>query len=267
MNFTRKKKRGVNKAVCKMWFSDEGYRITWRKETFGVAVEPRYMAAVRVLVPNYGLSEFVMWDKVDPGRPRLYKTMKIAQESCEAHFGLWTKACEVTGIRALLDLFGKMPGSIPMWARKGKLNRNILAILMAPHKRKYEEEEECQDTSDGCEPNPSDPTKTLDSSAGPTEAMAEALAKNAIPASLAEEEAGSTTPKTRRARSKATSTETGSPAPTAKEAKAPRKRVSKPTEKSSPNMKPKKRTTKPPSKPVKKPAPNSRKKKFKQSES
>jgi len=271
MNFTRKKKRGVNKAVCKFWFSDEGYRITWRRETFGVAIEPRYMAAVKTLVPNYGcetdrVDEFVMFDKVDPGRPRLYKSLKAAQEACEAHLQLWTQACEAAGIRALIELFGKVPGVIPVWARKGKLNRHVLAILMAPQtrNRKFEEDECPESTSaDACESSPDAPTEVSDTSVS----ISEAASKNPTPASPVTDTDGSMTLKTRRVRSKATSIETDSPAPIAEEAKAPRKRVSKPTKDKSPSTKPKERRTKPSPAVEKKPSPNSRKKKSKRSES
>ncbi len=51
MEFVRKKKRGQNQTVRRTWFSEEGYRIIWRKEVYGVHVPARSQACVRTLVP------------------------------------------------------------------------------------------------------------------------------------------------------------------------------------------------------------------------
>jgi hypothetical protein len=67
-----------------------------------------------------------MWDFV--GR-RLFKTFSAAQEVCEKHERLWTKAADVTGIRGLQELFGKVPLGFPAWI-KLKLNRKVYALLM-----------------------------------------------------------------------------------------------------------------------------------------
>ena len=105
MEFVRKKKRGQSQKVRRTWFSDEGYRIVWRKEVYGVCVPARFQACVRTLVPYSDGELRPMWDFVNHKR-RLIKTLKAAEEECEKHKRLWTKACEATGIRALKELFG-----------------------------------------------------------------------------------------------------------------------------------------------------------------
>ena len=68
-----------------------------------------------------------MWDFVN-FRRRLMKTLNAAQEECEKHRHLWTKACEATNLRALKELFGgKLPLGMPLWARK-KMDRRLYAI-------------------------------------------------------------------------------------------------------------------------------------------
>jgi hypothetical protein len=126
MDFVRKKKRGQDKRVRRTWFSAEKYRIVWRKEAFGIPMPARFQASVRTEVPN-NETWFAMWDHVD-GKHHLYKTLRAAQDACEKHYRLWAKACEVTGIRALLELFGKVPFGIPVWAKR-KLNRRVYALL------------------------------------------------------------------------------------------------------------------------------------------
>ncbi len=93
MDFRRKKKRGQNQKVRRTWFSEDGYRIVWRKEVYGVRVPPRFQACVRVLVPYSDGQLRPMWDFVNRNH-RLIKTLKAAQEECEKHKRLWTKAIE-----------------------------------------------------------------------------------------------------------------------------------------------------------------------------
>ncbi len=117
MDFIRKKKRGQSQKVQRTWFSEEGYRIVWRKEVCGVCVPARFQACVRTLVPFSNGELRPMWDFVN-FRRRLMKTLKAAQEECEKHRRLWTKPCEVTNLRALKALFGgKLPLGMPLWAR------------------------------------------------------------------------------------------------------------------------------------------------------
>jgi len=143
MEFVRKKKRGQNKRVRRSWYSEEGYRIVWCKEVHGVAVTPRYQACVRTVIPNYSGEDgrnHEMWEFVDHSR-RLHKTMKAAEEACKRHHRVWSKACEATGVRALIGIFGRLPLGIPLWAKK-KMNHKALAVLTAPRSGKFAAEEE-----------------------------------------------------------------------------------------------------------------------------
>lgn len=163
MEFVRKKLRGQNQKVRRTWLSEESYRIIWRKEAWGIELPPAFQATVRVVLPQGN----EMWDFV--GRP-LYKTMKAAQEACQKHQRLWSKAIEATGVRALQELFGKIPSGCPVWA-KPKLNRKLYGLLMDNHAGKR------------CELDLESPTKTSACSAGPTGVIATAPGR----ASLAEE--------------------------------------------------------------------------------
>jgi hypothetical protein len=244
MEFVRKKKRGQNKRVRRSWYSKEGYRIIWRKEVHGVAVTPRYQACVRTVIPNYSGEEghnYEMWEFVDYSR-RLHKTMKAAQEACKRHHRLWSKACEATGLRALIGIFGRLPLGIPVWARK-KMSHKALAVLTAPRSRKIaakEEDEPCPTSSSsaGDVPSPSDPTScspTSESDNSSTAANRGARkTRKSGRASPASDGKKSATRKPRRARSKATQTDEPLFAETAKRpAKAPAKRARKRTGKRS----------------------------------
>ena len=179
MKFVRKKQRGQNQKVRRTWFSEEGYRVVWRKEVCGVRVPARFQACVRVLVPYSDGQLRPMWDFVARNR-RLIKTFKAAEEECEKHRRLWIKVCEATGIRALKELFGgKLPLGLPLWARK-KLDRRLYAILIDSRLTKYrnidEEDESCTESlpqsSDA--PGPGGPAKT---SVLPAEGTPDASAK------------------------------------------------------------------------------------------
>jgi hypothetical protein len=152
MNFIRKKKRGQNQKVRKTWFSEEGYRITWRKEIYGVQVPARYQACVRMLVPYSDGQLRPVWDFVNRSH-RLIKTLKKAEKECEKHKRLWTKAIEAAGVRALKELFGKLPFGLPLWTRK-KLNRRLYTILTNNQPAKYRNDESC--TASGSDASGSD---------------------------------------------------------------------------------------------------------------
>ena len=224
MEFVRKKKRGQDKKVRRTWFSEEGYRIVWRKEVYGVRVPARFQACVRTLIPYSGGELRQMWDFVNHKR-RLIKTLAAAQEECEKHQRFWMKACEAGGVRALRELFGgKLPTGLPLWARK-KMDRRLYAILTDNRPMKYrddEEDESCTESSQPASdaPGPGGPIKTSDSSASPTEATSE----TDTPALPAEGKAESTTRRTRRARSKDTNTSDASTAPRAEGAAKVRKK-------------------------------------------
>ena len=80
MEFVRKKKRGQNQKVRRTWFSEEGYRIVWRKEVYGVRVPARFQACVRTLIPYSGGELRQMWDFVNHKR-RLIKTLRPRRKS------------------------------------------------------------------------------------------------------------------------------------------------------------------------------------------
>lgn len=125
MDFKREKRRGQNQKVRKSWTSEEGYRIIWRREVAGIAVPPAYQAAVLLDLPN-GRQ---MQDRV--GRS-LFKTRKKAQEACVQHHKLWTKAFEASGIRAVKELFGKVPVGVPAWTRD-KMCKAVRARLLGSY--------------------------------------------------------------------------------------------------------------------------------------
>ena len=234
MEFVRRRKRGQKKKVQRTWFSPEGYRIVWRKEVWGVSVPPRFQACVRTLIPYSDGQPHQMWEFVNHKR-RLIKTLQTAREECEKHHRLWTQACETKGYRALKELFGgKLPSGMPLWARKN-MDRRLYAILIDNRPMKYREDEEDEPCTESSQPAsdasvPGGPTKTSDSSALPTEAVSEIP----IPALPAEGKEPSMTPRTRRARSKATSTDEPSAVPPAEAAAEGRKKpAGKRTRKSS----------------------------------
>ena len=141
MDFIRKRKRGSHARTQKHWFSEDSYRIVWRREIFGIRVPPRFQATVRVLVPYSDGQLRPMWDFCNRNR-RLIKTFKAAVEECERHQCLWIKAIEATGVRALKELFGgKLPLGLPLWARK-KVDRRLYAILIDNRPLKYRDDEE-----------------------------------------------------------------------------------------------------------------------------
>ena len=163
MNFVRRKKRGQNQKVRRTWLSDEGYRIVWRKEVCGVRVPARFQACVCTLIPC-GDNLRPMWDFVSRGR-RLMKTLRAAEDECEKHKRLWTKACETTSVRALKELFGgKLPLGFPLWT-KNKMDRRLYAILTDNRPTKYrndEEDEPCTESSSPTSdaPGPGGPFET-----------------------------------------------------------------------------------------------------------
>lgn len=129
MEFKRKKKRGLNQKTRRLWFSAEGYQIIWRKEVCGVNVKPAFQAYVQTVVPGCyegGCAE--MWDFVEHNK-RLYRTMGAAVAACEHHHKLWDQARECTGVRAIQELFGRRPTSIPKWVVT-KLDKRVSAVLL-----------------------------------------------------------------------------------------------------------------------------------------
>ena len=197
MEFVRKKKRGQSQKVRRMWLSEEGYRITWRKEVFGVRVPARFQACVRIVIPYSGGELRLMWDFVNHRR-RLIKTLQAAKEECEKHQSLWTRACAAAGVRALKELFrDKLPTGLPVWAKK-KVDRRLYAILTDNRPMKYRDDEEDEPDTESLSPpsdasGPGGPIKTSDPSALPTEPARE----SDTPALPVEGKEASTTRRTR----------------------------------------------------------------------
>lgn len=146
MEFKRKKKHGVSQKVCRLWFSPEGYRITWRKEAWGVKIQPGFHACVRTIMPgNFEGGSTLIWDFVNPHK-HLYRSLKVAMADCKHHKRLWSKAAQCPGIRSIRELFGgKEPRGIPKGVFN-KLDRRVVEILMdtTPHRQAddYREEPE-----------------------------------------------------------------------------------------------------------------------------
>lgn len=154
MEFRRKKQRGVNKKFRRVWYATGGYRITWRRQAFGIMLPARFQACVKVLVPgNFENGYMEMWDFVNPAK-HLYKTMKAAEADCEKHQALWEKAIECTGVRAFYELFnGHDPRGCPRWARS-KLNGRLVRLLMETTPRRRSEDDEDELTPDVPEVTP-----------------------------------------------------------------------------------------------------------------
>jgi hypothetical protein len=150
MQFVRKKKRGQNQKARRTWFSAEGYRIVWRNEVHKICVPARYQACVRTLIPDSNGELRQMWDFVNHNR-RVIKTLQAAQEECEKHNCLWTKACQAGGIRALRELFGgNVPMGLPVWARK-TMDRRLYAILTDHGPITYRDDEEDEPSTEDSE--------------------------------------------------------------------------------------------------------------------
>jgi hypothetical protein len=215
MNFTRKRVKGQNQKHHKLWLDDDKrYRITWRRECFGVRVPPAFFACVRC--QRSMMDSTPVWYFAGQRRP--YKTFEKAKEICELHERIWNAVAAlndekhyVNKLRELRASHGRIGAgplsqdvltSLPKWVMKA-VSRRILDTLFPASDLVREEL---------CLENLSDPTETSPSSADSTDEEQ----PTSIPASTAGDEAGTTTTKTRRARSKAIDTETQSPAPSAK---------------------------------------------------
>lgn len=248
MIFTKRKKRGSTSKTKKYWFSEEGYRIIWRREAFGVKVPARFQTSVRTVLPTN--PDRLMWDFTDKRKPHC-KTFDKAKEACERHYATWLKACETTGVRGIIDIFGKLPFGYPLWTQK-KFNRRVYELLAKPRIGQKACEDDPTPTSTTFDDNTSSGSQMNGSPTTPTNGLV----------SPAKDEHGSTTLTIRRARSKATKCETDSNAESATEQDVVHaKNQRKPTvRRSSPGSK-KMRSTRGKSKRSKKPAKSSRKKK------
>lgn len=95
MNFTQHKWiRGKSIKTYKEWWSDCGeYRITWRKEVFGVEVDPGYYACVRCVISHR--EQTMYWGFAN--RRGLNRTFKAAIKSCEDGRKVWERFLSITG--------------------------------------------------------------------------------------------------------------------------------------------------------------------------
>ena len=151
MNFTQKKRiKGKSIKTYREWWSDCGeYRITWRKEVFGVEVDPGYFACVRCVVTHRDQTEY--WGFAH--RRGLNRTLKAAMKSCEDGQRVWKQFLRITG-RAKVTQFrrlqaGTMVGKgknrysalvdIPMWVVE-EADMRLLNIL-SPEGRLKETDE------------------------------------------------------------------------------------------------------------------------------
>ena len=167
MNFTRKKRRGMNQKTERAWFSEgHHYRITWRSEVFAVAVKPAYTACVLCVRSNENRDE-MYWDFAGPRRP--FKTMKAAVAACEHNEAIWNAFIALgrepgrrsSKLATLLEMskvgnkptVGVMLHALPKWVFK-TADAGLLRMLFAPVKGVEEE----------CDTNPSDPSDPLQAS-------------------------------------------------------------------------------------------------------
>jgi len=148
LKFKRTSRFNLNKLSAKVhkdWISTKPaqYRITWRSQACGVDVSPGFQVLYYCYVPgNFDGGKHLMWDFVD-ARKRLFRAFKKAKEACEKHYQLWEKAPLCPSILALKRHFsGRKPSDIPKWIY-GRMNPNILAMLMdMTRKRKTEDDDE-----------------------------------------------------------------------------------------------------------------------------
>lgn len=126
MLFKQRRIPGQSRRHRKEWRDEaKTYRIVWTNEVCGVTVPGHYHSLVKIILPDGR----TMWDFV--GRRGSYKTRNKAIEAAEKHRKLWEKAMEASGIRKLLDLFGRLPIGLPVWV---KPRRDIYEILTTSSK-------------------------------------------------------------------------------------------------------------------------------------
>ena len=222
MDFTRRKKRGLDKRFHRLWLSPCGnYRITWVSQVGGVNVPPHYFAMVRYYPHPYGPDQG--WTFVGKRGP--YKKMKQAVEACEKNEKLWLHAISVAEgerkgrndrLRAL-DMrarIGKGPqgnrvmATLPCWVRN-KANAILMNLYFPRPGAVVEEDEPCSEPASTTH-GPNDPTdlslSTESKSSGPTPERKKRFKKTPTsgPASNAPEKDGCTPQEVSPAPSKAT---------------------------------------------------------------
>lgn len=105
MNFTQHQRiKGRTVKTYKEWLSDCGnYRITWRKEVFGIEVDPGFFACVRCVVSHRDQTEY--WGFAS--RRGLNRTFKASIKSCEDGQKVWERFLSITG-RAKVTQFRRL---------------------------------------------------------------------------------------------------------------------------------------------------------------
>lgn len=112
----RKRIKGRSVKTHKEWWSDCGeYRITWRKEVFGVEVDPGYYACVRCVVSHVNRSEY--WGFAH--RRGLNRTLKAAMQSCENGRKVWERFLSISG-RAKVTQFRRLKVDTMVGAGRSK---------------------------------------------------------------------------------------------------------------------------------------------------
>jgi hypothetical protein len=283
MEFIRKKCRGLDRRTAKMWISKCGhYRITWRAEVWGVKITPQYQCCVRTYRLPLGTDD-KMWNFA--GRRGPYRKFNAAVEAAEKHERLWRYAIQVSeterkGRNERLRVIeararvgsgitlNRVMCSLPVWVRP-LANQILLKRLFPAFFGEPEQvDDECNlpetlpeasgspSQEDAFDQSQSDPTDlSLSSEQKPTRGTRKSSSRprktpTSGPASNAKVEEESMTPKKKRTRLKATSSEPGSPAPIAEEAvavaeKPSRKSTTKSSKSTSKKSGGKRRSTKP----------------------
>ena len=95
----------VENTTSETWLTEEGYRIVWRDEVFGIKVSPIYNASVCMA------GERPNWDLLISS-----KNMKKCKTACEKHFELWSRAKLAKTPRELKEILGKAPVGVPLFA-------------------------------------------------------------------------------------------------------------------------------------------------------
>lgn len=232
MDFTRKKVKGKLKQNWKEGYDSTGqYRITWRNEVFGIAVDPAYYACVWCKAGGYDADGHI-WNFAAHRRP--YKTFKAAVEACELNQRLWNKFIDLgraPGRRAeplkelrLRSVVGNKPtagvilASCPVWVIKDA-DRKLLEMLFPRPKQKFDEDDECEDSSpDTAVPNStthSEPWKPSEPVSSPVQS--DFSTKTDGPASPVMAEAEPSTPVAKRPKAR-TSSKRAKPVPAAEPA-------------------------------------------------
>ena len=117
MNFTQRKRiKGRTVKTYKEWWSDCGnYRITWRKEVAGIAVDPGYYACVKCVRSDQDRTEYFGFAH----RRGLNRTLKAAIKQCEEGEKVWRRFLNIKG-RAKVTQFRRLKADTVVGVGKNK---------------------------------------------------------------------------------------------------------------------------------------------------